>query len=275
MLLSINLKEVDKMRIVDTLAGIDQYNNINDLKEYWNTNIVQNVYFIPKKVEKHIITERLNNHSYVEKLNNTIKFLNSNNIKKLIEEIFNYFEVDTGYKLKNEKLFLIIGVDTTTIYSTKVDNEDVTVLCLEAINGDIDILKILLAHEYTHFIRKDILQKDIFEECIGERLVTEGIASSYSSEIVPNRKDCDYCIVPDSTIEWMNNNITIIEEKIKNDLLNENFMSLLFYMYAETDIENMPVRCGYVYGYLKVKKYLYKNNLKSKDILGENWNSII
>ena len=38
-------------------------------------------------------------------------------------------------------------------------------------------------------------------------------------------------------------------------------MEQFFYMYADTKIEGMPVRCGYVYGYLKVKDYLEKNDI--------------
>ena len=37
----------------------------------------------------------------------------------------------------------------------------------------------------------------------------------------------------------------------------------------------MPVRVGYVYGYLKVKDYLEKYDLKIKDILNKNWEDIM
>ena len=48
-----------------------------------------------------------------------------------------------------------------------------------------------------------------------------------------------------------------------------------FYMFAKTSILNMPVRTGYVYGYLKVKAYMKKNNLKIKDIVKIDWREIL
>ena len=48
-----------------------------------------------------------------------------------------------------------------------------------------------------------------------------------------------------------------------------------FYMFAKTKIPNMPVRTGYVYGYLKVKEYMRKNNLKIKDIVKLDWREVL
>ena len=46
-------------------------------------------------------------------------------------------------------------------------------------------------------------------------------------------------------------------------------------MFTKTKIPNMPVRAGYVYGYLKVKEYMRKNNLKIRDIVKEDWRKIL
>lgn len=46
-------------------------------------------------------------------------------------------------------------------------------------------------------------------------------------------------------------------------------------MYAKTKIPNMPVRTGYIYGYLKVKEYMKRNNLQVKDIIIIDWRKII
>ncbi len=259
------------MTIINTLNHID----INNITDYWNLEDLNKLYFVPKKITKDLIHEKMNNDSYLEKIKNTFDFISKFNIEKIIKEIFVSFENDTDYKLNKEKLFIIIGLDTTTIYSTCLENEDITVLCLESIKGDMSNLKMLLAHEFTHFIRKNILRKDIFEECIGERIITEGIASNDSREIVPNKKDYEYCIVPNTTIEWVKNNVCVIENIINENLSNNKFMYLLFYMYAKIDIKDMPVRCGYVYGYLKVQEYLKNKNLKIKDILGMNWKEIL
>ena len=52
-------------------------------------------------------------------------------------------------------------------------------------------------------------------------------------------------------------------------------MPCFFKIGAKTELENMPTRTGYVYGYYKVKEYLEKNNLKIKDIIGINWEEIL
>lgn len=46
-------------------------------------------------------------------------------------------------------------------------------------------------------------------------------------------------------------------------------------MFAKTKLPDMPVRTGYVYGYLKVKDYMEKNNLKIKDIVKIEWKEIL
>ena len=57
-----------------------------------------------------------------------------------------------------------------------------------------------------------------------------------------------------------------------------------FYMFAKTKIPNMPVRTGYVYGYIKVKEYMRyikvkeymrKNNFKIKDIVKSDWREVL
>ena len=64
----------------------------------------------------------------------------------------------------------------------------------------------------------------------------------------------------------------VLENKMNGKLDTNELMSDFFYMYADISI---PVRTGYVYGYLKVKKYLEKNNLRIKDILNKDWRDIL
>lgn len=47
-----------------------------------------------------------------------------------------------------------------------------------------------------------------------------------------------------------------------------------FYMFAITK-NKMPVRTGYVYGYLKVKEYIKNNNVHIKDIVKMDWKNIL
>ena len=172
-------------------------------------------------------------------------------------------------------VYVIIGLDTTTIYSTKYQNEDITVILLESTLELEENIKKLLAHEYTHWIREKEIKHDIFEMCIGERFITEGIACSFSEEIVPNKQKSYYTIVLNTTVEWVENNIETIDKVVETKLDKNNMMYDFFYMFAKTKIPNMPVRTGYVYGYLKVKEYMRKNNLKIKDIVKLDWREVL
>jgi uncharacterized protein YjaZ len=163
----------------------------------------------------------------------------------------------------------------TTIYSIKYKNEDVTVLLLESTNGDMDYLDMLLAHEFTHFVRRQIFKRDIFENSIGERFIVEGIGCNYSREIVPNKEDYEYCIVNEDTVNWVKSNIDKVESHMIGKVDSNALMSDYFYMFADTKKTDLPARTGYVYGYLKVKEYLENNNLKIKDIIDKDWKEIL
>ena len=254
------------------------YKNIyktDDLYDYFNSELINDLYFKPKKINRDLIDEKLNSSNYIEKFNNTINSYKDYDIEKLISEKISNFEKDTSFRLDSYKIYVIIGLDTTTIYSIKYNDEDVTVLLLESTNGNMDNLDMLLAHEFTHFVRKQIFKRDIFENSIGERFVVEGIGCNYSREIVPNKEDYEYCIVNKDTVDWVKNNIDKIEEHMSGKINTNELMYDYFYMYADTKKTGLPPRTGYVYGYLKVKEYLEKNNLKIKDIIDKNWEGLI
>ena len=52
----------------------------------------------------------------------------------------------------------------------------------------------------------------------------------------------------------------------------DGFMETLFYMYARTEF---PPRCGYVYGYLVVKRCLERHRVAIKDILDICWREVL
>lgn len=248
---------------------------INNLYDYLSSDLLNELYFKPKKVNKDLINEKLNDSNYIEKFNNTINTYKELNIENLISEKINQYENDTSYKIDNYKIYVILGLDTTTIYSTKYNDEDVTVLLLESTDGNLDNLDMLLAHEFTHLVRRQEFKRDIFERSIGERFIVEGIACNYSREIVPNKDDYIYCMVNKDTMEWVKNNMHKVEEHMKNKLQSNELMNDYFYMFADTKKTSLPARTGYVYGYLKVKEYLENNNLKVKDIIAKGWKEIL
>lgn len=264
--------------IIENISKI-VFNDDKDIKELLKINfsneLIDKLYFKPKKVDRNIIEAKINDEDYIDKVKNTVDYYKDKDIEKFILDKLNNFEKSTSYKIDSGKIFLIIGLDTTTIYSIKLDDEDVTVLLLESTNGMEEKLDILLAHEYTHFIRKQIFKRDIFENSIGERFVTEGIACNYSREIFPYKDDYEYCIVDETIVNWVKNNIDKVETHMIGKVSTNELMSDYFYMFADTTKTGIPARTGYVYGYLKVKEYLEKNNLKVKDIIGLDWKEIL
>lgn len=259
------------MKIINTLENME-LSTSNLVESYWELDILNDIYFIPKKVDKRKRYELIRDEEFLRLLETTVSFLKKCDVVKVIEELFHELEDDTKYQLKGEKLYLILGYHTTTIYSTVVNSEEISVLCLESLEGNMDKLKMLLAHEFTHYIRKRLLESDIFETSIGERIITEGIASNYSREMVPSKTDSFYCIVSEDTVSWVATHTDFIRNYIKDNLCDNILMRDLFYMYADI---SFPVRCGYVYGYFVVKNYLEENGLQVKDILGIDWKEIL
>ena len=129
-------------------------NIISLLKNNFSKTMLDKLYFLPKNINKNTINDKLEDKNYIDKVMKTINFFKSKDIEKIILEKIKCFENEINSKIINGKIYLIIGLDTTTIYSIKLNNEDVTVLLLESTDGNEEKLNILLAHEFTHFIRK-------------------------------------------------------------------------------------------------------------------------
>lgn len=240
-----------------------------------NYDILKDIYFEPKKMEQEKIEEIIDSVEYQKVLLDTITHLHNINLDIVFENTVNELGNILDYRNIDKKIYIIIGMNTTTIYSTKYQNEDVTVILLESTLGIEENIKMLLAHEYTHWIREKEIKHDIFEKCIGERFITEGIACNFSEEVVPNKQKSYYTIVPNTTVEWVENNLEVIDKVVEPELNKNNMMYDFFYMFAKTKIPNMPVRTGYVYGYIKVKEYMRKNNFKIKDIVKSDWREVL
>ena len=131
---------------------------------------------------------------------------------------------------------------------------------IEEIIDSVEYQKVLLdTITHLHNINLDI----VFEAC------------NFSEEVVPNKQKSYYTIVPNTTVEWVENNLEVIDKVVEPELNKNNMMYDFFYMFAKTKIPNMPVRTGYVYGYIKVKEYMRKNNFKIKDIVKSDWREVL
>lgn len=260
---------------------IENYIHTKDIeismKNYIKTNyeLLDDIYFTPKKIDKDKIENIIKDDKYKNILLDMIANLEKIDLNETFVNIIDELGNILNYKNINKKIYIIIGLNTTTIYSVNYKNENVTVILLESSLGLEENIKMLLAHEYTHWIREKEIKHNVFENCIGERFITEGIACNFSEEIVPNKQISYYTIVTDKTVKWVEDNMELLDNFVKNELDKKDMMYDFFYMFAKTKLPDMPVRTGYVYGYLKVKEYMKNNSLKIKDIVKINWKTIL
>lgn len=259
------------MRVIDTTLDID-LSDSDSIESYWDDELIESLYFVPKKVSTDTRDAALASPAFAQSLAKLRELSASRSLASYCSELMAGFEHDTGHSLAHGTLYLVLGCATTTIYTVTVDGSDVSVLCVESLGGSIQTLALYLAHEFTHFARKDLIDGDIFESCIGERLVTEGIAESYSADVVPNQTTAAYCIVDEETVSWVVDHNEALEAYVRTGLETSELMEPLFYMFARIDF---PVRTGYVFGYLAVRRYLQDQGLRTKDILGIDWRRVL
>ena len=259
-----------RMRIIDTTSGVD-LSDLGSIESYWNDELIKALYFGPKGVSADTRDTALASPAFAQSLAKLRELSASCSLASQCSKLVAGFERDTGHSLAHGTLYLVLGCATTTIYTVTVDDSDVSVLCLESLGGSTQALALYLTHEFTHFVRKDLLNRDIFESCIGERLVTEGIAESYSADVVPDQTIATYCIVDEETVSWVEAHYNELEAYVRTGLDTSKLMEPLFYMFARIDF---PVRTGYVFGYLVVRRYLQDQGLQTKDILGVDWRRV-
>ena len=247
------------------------------LEEYFleNKTLLEALYFKPKKIEETQIREKLQNEDYLRKVENTIANARKINIEQAIPDSIQEIAESLQNKGVDQDLYIILGLDTTTIYAVPYQGRVVTVLLLESTMAEKENIQMLLAHEYTHWLRGRAFRHDIFESCVGERLVTEGIACNFSEKTVPNKEASYYCIVPKQTVTWVENNMEKLEELMKDRLDKNELIYDFFYMFANTSLPDMPVRTGYVYGYLKVKEYMKYHHKTIEELILEKWEVIL
>lgn len=259
------------VRIVDTLAGLDLRDG-RAVAAYWASDLLQDCYFGPKRLAGEMAGTVQSDPAFAKHLDATASFVEVRDLVATCEELLASFERDTGHPLPSGTLYLILGCATTTIYTARVAGEDASMLCVESLDGSLDTLRMYLAHEFTHWVRKALRGGDIFESCVGERLVTEGIAENYSREQVPGQCDETYCIVNAETVQWVHEHRALMDELVEGALDDTSLMEGLFWMYAPIDY---PVRTGYVYGYDRVRQYLETRGLHVRDILGIDWQDVL
>ena len=244
-----------------------------------NKKLLSEIYFKPKGFSiQESIFDRLAqlNKSYYSELIINVGDLDcfEITIKEMTNKVLKALKL--GEEEINAEIYVIVGLNSTTIYSTEYEGKKVTVICLESVNGNIDGIQLLLAHECNHWMRQKAFRHDIFEHCVGERIVTEGLACAFSEEVCPNKSIAEYCIVPENTVRWTIENIQKLDDIITSQLnVNKLITQLFFRSPLEPLMRRMPPRIGYVYGYLKVKEYLDRSNLSITDVTTLDWQKVL
>ncbi|MDQ7094363.1 DUF2268 domain-containing putative Zn-dependent protease [Desulfosporosinus sp. PR] len=217
--------------------------------------------------------DALGGKKYFEKLRTNIGDLEKfeESVKSCTQSILSNFKVQPG----DLDFYIIIGLDVTNIYSTAYQGENVTVLCLEAANGDISNLRLLLSHECHHWLRGTFFEGKLFGNCVGERVVTEGLAINFSESLFPGNQVCDYCYVPEATVNWVTDHWNAIDKVICEEVYKNDNASGFFTRHKTSGLlPDEPPRIGYVYGYLKVKEYLEKVKSNPIDLVGLSWEKV-
>lgn len=256
------------MTIVNTLAALD-FGSSEALRKYWDSPLLRRLYVLPKRVSDVQISCCLSDDRFMAALETAAAFCRRQPLETLCRDVLHCFESDTGFALPGGQLYLILGCGTSTVYSLPGGE---SVLCLEALAGDADRLKLLLAHEYVHWIRRQSVCEDLFASCTGERLVAEGLAENYSREMLPGLPDSAYCLVPEDTVRWVRTEGAALFSLIQTHLEDDSRLDSLFQKNEQTVY---PHRTGYVYGYDIVRRYLEEKNFRLRDILTADWRRIL
>ena len=173
-------------------------------------------------------------------------------------------------------VYVIAGLDTASIYSVEYAGSPVTVLCLESVLGDPPKLGVLLSHECHHWARRAALARDVFGDCTGERLVTEGAAVSFSEMLSPGRTIAECCLVPPETVRWTLDNRSRLERAIGERLDTTEDMNRLFSRRSRPDLlRGMPARTGYVLGYTIVQQFIRQTGSTPVDLVSIPWQEVL
>ncbi|TCL75085.1 uncharacterized protein YjaZ [Hydrogenispora ethanolica] len=180
-----------------------------------------------------------------------------------------------GAVIPEVELYVLVGLDCTNIYATPYGGRDVTVLCLESVQGDLQWLRLLLAHECHHWLRDRYFPGRLFGDCIGQRAVTEGLAIACSEWLFPGYPAHEYCYLPESTLQWVAAHWESVDRVFRAQARENDNRSGFFTRNATSGL--LPGECpriGYAYGYLKVKQYLAAHNLTPAAAVDLDWEKV-
>lgn len=241
-----------------------------------NTDLLHAIYFKPKGFsnsgDRKAAVLRLGKDRF-KKLRLNIKSFNKfeNALRHSAQNILSRFSCPPV----DMDVYCIVGLDSTNIYSTAYNGKTITVLCLEASDGDMRDLNLYLSHECHHWARNTLLEGGLFGKCIGERAVSEGLAICCSEYLFPGRESHEYLFIPKETAVWVKEHFEEIDNLMRQKIYeNDNLSGFFTRNRTSGFLADERPRIGYAYGYLKVREYLRKTGSGPIESAGVSWESV-
>ena len=236
--------------------------------------IYLNNYFKPHQefLENHLSHFPLINVSNLKQRVERIKASDYSGLKNLIsvappEKIINeaYKKCRSIVSSKKEpEVYLFIGFFSPDAFVINFRGKPVICFGLERFE-DFRLLRILFAHEYAHFLL-NLGRGEIPEDKkLKWLLISEGIATYFSSLAFPEYKMPDHFLLRRDTLNWCQAN----EDYLRDIYCSERFSSeeLIDFFRRGNQELNIPPRAGKYLGFRAVRKYLDQDEEKNIDLL--------
>jgi len=168
---------------------------------------------------------------------------------------------------KTPQVYLFIGFFSPDAFVMEFKEKPVICFGLERFK-DFKLLKLLFAHEYSHYLLNLGKRRVLRIERIKELLISEGIGTYFSSIVFPEYRIFDHFFFTKDLFNWCQEN----ENYLRNIFCSGKYSSeelVNFYKIGNYEL-NLPPRAGKYLGYRAVKKYLEKNREKNIKILLSN-----
>jgi hypothetical protein len=158
------------------------------------------------------------------------------------------------------EVYLFIGFFSPDGFVMNYQKKPVICFGLERFKN-FELLKILFAHEYAHFLLNQSRGEIPEERRFHWLLISEGVAVYLSFLAFPNNKLSDHLLFTNDKLNWCQSNESYLREiYLSGKLTSQNMIDLFIQGDPNLDI---PPRVGRYLGFQAVKKYIAQNAKRS------------
>ena len=183
--------------------------------------------------------------------------------EKIINESYKKSRSIVSSKEEPE-VYLFVGFFSPDAFVMNFRGKSVICFGLERFR-DFRLLRILFAHEYAHFLLNLSSGEIPEDKKLKWLLISEGIATYFSSLAFPEYKMPDHFLLRRDTLNWCQAN----EDYLRDIYCSERFSSeelIDFFRKGNQDLDISP-RAGKYLGFRAVRKYLDQDEEKNIDLL--------